>query len=291
MEKLLVIADPMDHPPIAIEKALSLAKYNDCAIHVLIFCYVSLTNYADTVEGGEHILKERILADQNKKWTEVISKFHGDSLITFDLLWEKDLSTFVLLHCKDKHYDLIIKTGHRSESLLHTPSDWFLLRESSFPVYIASPDNIKTKPIVLAAIDILSKSEKKQILNRLVMESAFRLAIHTNSVLHACFSIKIPTLIRDMDWIDVPRKTHELETAAREQASPLLEEYQVNSEHLHINDGDPSRVIAQIANRLSANCTVFGTSGRTGVTGKIIGNTCEASLHYLKGDQLVVSIK
>jgi len=122
-----------------------------------------------------------------------------------------------------------------------------------------------------------------------VLEAAFSLSIHTNSTLHVAFAIKIPAIIRELELIDISSKTRALEARARESAKALLTEYQIDEASLHINKGVPGEVIAQIANSLGAACTVVGTIGRTGLSGKLLGNSCETSLRYVKGDQLVVS--
>ncbi len=289
MKKLLVIADPTEGEPLAIEKSLSLSKYDDCSIHIVVFYCVSLTNLSKTAGLPEAELKQSILNSQTEKWQMVLSKYTGQINLSFELIWTKDLVGWIKKHCAETCYDLIVKTGHRSESFLHTPSDWHLLRESPYPVYITSPKQVILKPIVLAAIDVLTDNEEKQRLNKKVLESAFRLSVQTNASMHICYAIKIPKLVKDMDLIDVPRRVHSLSDKAKDHSKSLLVEYQLNENVLHINEGEPGQVIAQISNKLKAQCTVIGTTGRTGIVGKVIGNTCEKALHYVQGDLLVVN--
>lgn len=56
----------------------------------------------------------------------------------------------------------------------------------------------------------------------------------------------------------------------------------------HIKQGDPERVIPNIANDLKADLTIIGTIGRKRLKGKLIGNTAEGILGRLYTDILTI---
>ena len=70
----------------------------------------------------------------------------------------------------------MVKTGSRSESLVHTSVDWQLLRECPAPVLIVAEKRWhRTRP-VLASLDLSSDLQAKRQLNHKVLASAKWLA-------------------------------------------------------------------------------------------------------------------
>ena len=57
---------------------------------------------------------------------------------------------------------------------------------------------------------------------------------------------------------------------------------------VHLMKGDPRVVIAEFATRHHTDLLVVGTVARSGVAGRIIGNTAEAVLNQLPCSMLVV---
>lgn len=54
--------------------------------------------------------------------------------------WEKDVNLRVDVRCARKPYAAVVKTGHRTESFVYTPTDWHLLREAAAPALIAAEE-------------------------------------------------------------------------------------------------------------------------------------------------------
>lgn len=291
MKNILVIADPVDEPQVALRRALELARLEDSKVHIAILCH---TAYYDVESGGNNSLKIKIIQYTERWWNDYLhelqqSKNNLKLVISHEVVWAKYPEDWVLEHCQILHYDLVVMTAHEREGLFYTPSEWQLFRDSKVPIYIASTNKRKTAHVVLAAIDVLSAHEAKQQMNRSVMEAAFRLSVITNAELHCCYVVHIPRVLRELDIVDVPAKARELEAQAREAAKPLLDAYQVDDARFHVKEGAPGAVIDHFAHQLRAQCTVIGTLGRTGIKGKLIGNTCEKALRHIHGDMMLVS--
>jgi universal stress protein E len=76
---------------------------------------------------------------------------------------------------------------------------------------------------------------------------------------------------------------------AREQAAALTKDYDIDDDHIHIREGVPWEVLTGLGDDLNVRCFVLGTMGRTGIAGKLIGNTAEKVIHHTKKDLLVIS--
>lgn len=57
---------------------------------------------------------------------------------------------------------------------------------------------------------------------------------------------------------------------------------------VHFREGEPERVIPEVARETDAEVVVMATVGRTGVPGLIIGNTAEAVLNRIDCSVLAV---
>jgi universal stress protein E len=286
MKNILVIADPYNNEQIAYSTALKLASYSSARVHVAAFCYESINT--DT-QSGEGSLKEKLIQYQLQWWDKYIQQTSSETEVSCEVVWEKYLHVWVLNHCKEEHYDLVVKTGHRSESPFHTPTDWQLFRDSTVPIYSVYEEAHKSKKNVLVALDILTDNQDKQDMNRRLLEEAFRFSVLTCATLHCCYAIKITAIVKELELIDVASHAHQQEDAARIRFKELMDEYDIKDENLHIKEGTPWKVVASLSRKLAAECVVVGSLGRKGIPGKLIGNTSEKVIQHAKTDLLVLS--
>jgi universal stress protein E len=289
MQSILAIADPIDQEQLALAKAIDFAEKTGASIHLVCFCYDYLDVLAeDQAEFGKlkDILMSRRLDFFNKKIAEIDAK---NLTIKIEVIWEKDITPWVIEHTKNVNYDLLIKTGHRSEDLFYTPTDWQLFRDSAAPVYIISNQATKKKKVVLVALDMATKLEEKKVLNKALIEAGFKLSVQVGGELHCCHAIKIPALVKDLDLIDVPAHLHRKEVEIMSRLNEFQEEYDLPETSLHVLHSNPEKSIPALARKLKADCVIIGCVGRKGIAGKLIGNTAEKVIHNLKSDLMVIN--
>lgn len=276
----------------AFQKTLELVQSADACIHVVSFCYESLysveQDYHHSKKHEHSDLKQLLIDHTQKEWNDFFATQSATAKVTHEVVWEKYIHTWILDHCIKHSYDMVIKTGNRSESWHYTPTDWQLFRESTTPIYSVNTFDGKTRKNVLVALDLLGKSKEKRSKNEILLEAASQHASMTGSTLHACCALEIPTLIKDFDLVDVTARTHQLEDQAREAAAPLLEQYGIEAKNLHLREGKPWNVINTVARKNKVQCIVIGSMGRKGVAGKLIGNTAEKVIHDARSDLLVI---
>jgi universal stress protein E len=294
MKDILVIADPVGkgkaEEQIAFFKALNLATLSNAGIHVVVFCYESMSlSSAGGLEDDRFSLKASLVEDRELWWVDFIKDNQKSVSVSYEVIWEKYPHSWVVEHCRQRVYDLIVKTGHRSETPFYTPTDWQLFRKAPAPVYCVTATGYQAQKTVLVALDLMTASDEKQLLNRRLLETAFQLSVQTASQLHCCFAIRIPTLVRDMELIDVAAHTHKVENEARSKNEAWLDDYDIDKSFIHIEQGTPWRVVSSISAKIKAHCIVIGSAGRTGVAGQLIGNTAEKVIHNAKTDLLVIN--
>ena len=221
MKNILVIADPTEDEQLAFAKAISMAKTTVANIHVVIFCNESAHSVTDK-EDIQKVDRQKITIEHTKQWWE---SYLGAQMMTmpvaYEVLWEQHIHEWVLEHCRHKHYDLVVKTGHRSESLFHTPTDWQLFRKSPVPVYCVTPEQQDTNKIVLVALDLMTLDDAKQQLNRRLLEAAFQLSLQTNCDLHCCYAMETPVMLTDVELINTPIIMEEVAQKAKEKMAAL----------------------------------------------------------------------
>jgi universal stress protein E len=105
---------------------------------------------------------------------------------------------------------------------------------------------------------------------------------------HAVYVIPVSVVAKDLDLIDAKA----LERTAREKhAAPLAAmagEFGIPARNILIKAGQPDRVIPSMAARLKVDTVVMGTVGRTGMAGKVLGNTAEQVLQRLRTSMLAL---
>ena len=183
---------------------------------------------------------------------------------------------------------LVLKTGHRSEHAFYTPTDWQLIRQCPTPVYIASLDKWRKSKNILVALDLQTRNPEKMALNDTLLEQGKRLAELSGKTLYACYAPPVSKLLKDFGM----QYTDEVEEQAirdtKDVISSLAERFDIPVENFTVKAGEPDKAIPSIAANVKAGVVVIGTIGRSGLSGKVIGNTAEKIMGLLKTDVLAI---
>ncbi|WP_286262725.1 universal stress protein [Thalassotalea atypica] len=285
MNKLLVIADFAEQDPTAIERAIELAPTYSASLHIVYFCYENLRAVSNDIVS----IKNKVIETLKLNATAQLSKidFKG---VNYDVevVWEKRIPAWVEDYSKKSNPSLVIKTGHRSETLFYTPTDWHLLRECPSPLLIVSEQKWRKARNVLAAIDLGATKETKQALNKKILAEAKSLAAHSNSQVHVCYTIPLSPLLRDLGLLYKDELENNAMREYRSEITRLAQQFDIPAENFHINAGHPGKVILSTAAQVKSGTVVIGVIGRTGITGRLIGNTSEQILELLKSDVLAL---
>jgi nucleotide-binding universal stress UspA family protein len=170
-----------------------------------------------------------------------------------------------------------------------------LLRETPCAVLLINPTRHRHRPRLLVAVDTDPwKTKGKAALTTRLLKTAILLAEKHDYELHVMHAW-IPYAERMMVRAGVTRgETQQFLAGIREESREELERSlapvreRIDPKHIHLVKGDPRVVIAQFAASSGIDLLVVGSVGRTGVTGRIIGNTAESIVNRLPCSMLVV---
>ncbi|MCP5129464.1 MAG: universal stress protein [Pseudomonadales bacterium] len=287
MGKLLIIAD-IEDTCAATQRGLQLAARLGLAAEVVAFTYEGLAGLNMNAEQKAQVRK-RLLEQRDTSVRKRIEECRTeDQKVSFKTVWEKNLHHWIAKQCASGRYLAVVKTGHRSESLVHTSLDWQLLRDCPVPVLIVARKRWPRSRPVLATLDLASKSAHQRALNRKVLETAKQLAAGLDVELEVIAAIEVPVLLADLDLVDPIAYARDAEAAMGPRIAELAKACDVPPGAFHCKRGPVERVIASRAAKVGAQIVVMGTIGRKGVKGALLGNTAEKVLRHLKTDVLAL---
>ncbi len=290
MKQILVVAEKDSKKLRAFLRAVAFAKATGAQIDLVGFVHAPGIDGSDLLSEKEKNKVKQTLIDEKKALIQsVIDKTNVEGItIDWNVLWEKSVHDWVINRCKQKPYDLVIKTGNRSESLSYTPTDWHLIRSNSAPVMIMTNEKWKAKNCILATVDLNTDTAEKIKLNKMVIEQAQALAAITGQTIKYLHCITLPRVIADLDIIDESKLSKNGKAKALEHLGTHYKKFNIDPKSVIIKRGGVDTIINKTAKSESADIVIMGTIGRKGIKGKLIGNTAESVLSKLQTDVLTV---
>lgn len=287
MAKLLIVADIKDKC-FATPRGLALAAKLGLDADVVAFSYAPLGGLK--IKAPEQAaVRKRLLDERREKVQARIDKCReSGQKVNLKVVWEKDIHRWINKQCAGDRYAAVIKTGHRSESLVHTSVDWQLLRECPIPVLIVAEKRWhRTRP-VLASLDLGSTVATKRKLNHKVLASAKQLAEALGVELEIISAVEVPVLLADLDLVDPATYSRDAVDAMAPHIRELAAAHDLPESAFFCKRGPVARVITSRAAKVRAQIVVMGTVGRKGVKARLLGNTAEKVLGHLKTDVLAI---
>ncbi|RLQ23049.1 universal stress protein [Seongchinamella sediminis] len=287
MGKILVIADQKDSA-IATGRGLELAARLGHSVDVYAFTYVPL-GQLEMPAPERTALKRRLLQDRKAEVQARIDKLARDGQkVRLKVLWQKDVANWIADHCRKTDYEMVVKTGHRSETLARASTDWQLLRECNTPILVVAEKKWRRTQPVLAALDLSSRIASKKKLNATILAHAAALAEAMDEELHIISAVEIPTLLDDLDLIDTRSYVRKAKAEMEPHIKALARQFKLPVNAFVVKRGPVEKVIASEAAKRRAQIVVMGTVGRKGIKAKLLGNTAERVLEHLKTDVLAL---
>jgi universal stress protein E len=288
MGKILIIADIKDKC-YATPRGLQLAAKLGQDVEVVAFIYAPLKQLK--VKRTEQAdIRQRLMGEREQDVQARIDKFRQPGQkVSLKVVWGKDINYWIGKYCVADKYLGVVKTGNHSESLVHSSTDWQLLRECPAPVLLVAEKKWHRVRPVLVTLDLSSSLASKRALNHKVLGAAKRLAEALDVELEIITAIEIPKLLSDLDLVDPIAYVKDAKEDMKPQIRKLAAAYDIPEKAFHCKRGPVERVITSRAAKVRAQIVVMGTVARKGVKARLLGNTAERVLRHMKTD--VVAIK
>lgn len=268
IHSILVVIEP-DHPgSLALKRARLIADATLAQLHLLI-C---------TREPVHDLLLEDLRADLQEEG--FVASVEQD--------WDESAHKTIIKAQQARGSDLVIKQHLPDNPLkkaLLTPDDWKLLRLCPAQVLMVKTERPWTGGVVLAAVDVGNSDDRHRALHYNIIDHGYGIATLAKGHLHVVTAYPSP-MLSAADPVYQLRET--IEARYRDKCQAFQDEFDVDSEHLHVAEGPADVLIPHFARHLDAAVTIIGTVARTGLSGALIGNTAEAVLDALESDVLVL---
>ncbi len=297
---ILVIVEAQQEKQVALERAIEIANYSD---NVKITAFLSIYDFSYdvtsvlTIEEQEEI-KESVL-NTNIDWlSNILNKYENDKItIETKIVWQRNQAEAILKEVVESNCDLLIKGVEQHgilDTLLFTPLDWQLLRHSQIPVLIAKDHPWEENQNIIVSIGLTGYNSEEsydndKLVNNDIIRTAQELAILTKGNIHLVHAV---APITPLPILDVPNISNEIFSDAilKDRENIILkiaDKYRIPYENCHIEKGLPDEIIPAIANELKAQAVLISNVARTGISGAVIGNTCELIVDELNCDLMV----
>lgn len=287
MGRMLIVADLEDNC-YATPRGLQLAAKLGQEVDIVAFTYAPLKSVSGRAAEQARV-KKRLLADREKSVQERIDRYRAaDQEVNLQVVWEKNIERWILKQCDGERYNVVIKTGARTETLVHTSTDWELLRKCQIPVLLVCEKRWhRTRP-VMVALDLSSDVASKQALNEKLLGTAQLMAQVLEVELQIITAIEIPVLLADLDLVDPLSYARDVQASMQPQIEKLAKKFDLPAAEFFCKRGPVEKVITSRAAKVRAQIVVMGTVGRKGVKARLLGNTAEKVLRHLKTDVLAI---
>lgn len=288
MKNYLIVMDPHDKQQDALGRGIELARATGARLEIVAFVYELLDALPNKTEIRERAKNE--LLKMRQTWLErVVAMADCEGIKTSThTVWEKHIHHWLIERCNKQPVDAVLKTGNRSETFLYTPTDWHLIRECPAPVMLVANAKWQQAQPILAAVDLNSTNPAKQALNHRLIEHGYHLARALHTDLHLVHALRTPTLLAELGMIHPASLFQEQQKELRPKVEHLRNTWRLKPEHVHLVAGLAQSVIPRVANKIKADMVVIGTTGKTGLKARVIGNTAEKVLTALKTDLLAI---
>jgi universal stress protein E len=289
-KNVLVIVDKPKHEQTALSRALSLQKVTGAHLHLAAFAYHPMYDQKDIFDTHQRRAIRKEIERQRTQWLrdQVLDARAVFMNITIGVVWTKDIANWTTEHVRADRYDLVLKSINQTQTLLHTPLDWQLLRESPVPVLLCTATPWRRTPRILAAVDLRSADHAHEALNRKVLDAARLFADLYGADLHCVYALDVPKVLSDLNIADPRRFQREAQQSAMERLQGLAADYHVPAANLHVPMGKIGHAVNRLSTRLKIDLMVMGTTARTGLKGLVIGNSAEKVLVKARSDVLAL---
>ncbi|MBJ6135930.1 universal stress protein [Marinobacter litoralis] len=288
MDKLLIVMDPQHKHQIALSRGVELARATGASVDIVAFVH----EYLDALPN-DPVVQERAkkaLIEMREKWLEQMLALTDctDLKVNVRVVWEKQIHQWIIDYCQQERVSAVIKTENRSETLLYTPTDWQLIRACPVPVMLLAELKWNKAHPILAAVDLGTEKPVKKALNNRIIDQAWHLAKAMGSELHLVHALHTSVLLADLEIIDTAAHERKRREALKPKIEHLRHTWHLTPEQVHIVSGPTQKVIPSVANKIKADMVVMGTTGKTGLAARVIGNTAEKVLTHLRTDLVAV---
>lgn len=280
--RLFVIVDPTAEHQVALVKALLIAKLGGCHIHAFLCIHKSLD------EAGEYSsrkdFKKRTLKEA-EAWLETLMQPCKVSNVPYstEVVWNSKWVDASIHAAEKSACDLMIKSSfHHSKArrFFSKTSDYYMMEHCASPILFTDQAQDWQSDRILACLDLESGDPEHARLNDVILRDARAFADIVGMDLYIACAYLI-----SIDVEHLPLKA----PAGEITPEQLAELYDIDPTRLVLRQGDIVATLREICDEIDPSIVVMGSLARSGISGKLIGNTAQKLLDIVDADVLTVN--
>ncbi len=279
--RLFVIIDPTTEHQVALVKALLIAKLADCSIHAFMCVYrdIDKSGGSDSRRDFKHDV-----IDQARDRLEQLMEPCRLSGVPYstEVVWNSRWVEMAMHAVAKSDCDLLIKSSFehsKARRIFSKTSDYTLMRYCACPILFTHREQEWKSDRILACLDLESNDPQHTRLNQVILRDARAFAEIVGMDLYlAC-------AYRDrLSAEHLPLDTH----GKPVDEAALGELFGLDPARIFLRQGETVASLKAVCDETNPSILVIGTIARTGLSGKLIGNTAEKLLDLVDADLLTV---
>ncbi len=265
ISNVLVVIEPAEDVQYALKRALKTHEMleNDVNIHLFISFEM------DKLKAGG----ENYDFSCDNSWFESLVKPLVEKNITYtaEVFWTENWHRSIMATVKRHDIDMIIMSDYTTEKNQNDLSaeKWTLLRVSECPVLIVHPAAKLHRKTILAAVNMQTDNPRYVELNAKILKMARMMASYYGAEKHIVNAYE--------DSLEFPDR------------AKLLHDTGAKQPNVHVQLGNPTTIIATVADDIDADVVIIGTLSRRGILAAMRGNKSEDIIHRLNRDVMVLN--
>ena len=296
---VLAIVEPDITPHDVVGRAAWLAEVTESSLELLL-CDADVGNLSGTffVSNEARDIAGQIRAAQEEMLEELAQPARDRELeVSTGILDMRPIADGIVQVALDREPRYVVKgTQYHSDAERATllDTDWQLIRNCPFPIWLVKPRPIGGKPVLLAAVDPMHAGDEQALLDDAIIRQARAVVDATGGELHllhayqpmsgvgAAASLNFKPVRLSVDEIG-----RRMEKEHRARLDALAAKHDIEPGRTHQVPGSPRDLLPYVARDRKADVVVMGALAR-GDTGDAIGRTAERVLDHLPCDVLIV---
>lgn len=294
---LAVITDPFSADQPAARKAAALARRSKARL-ILLNAFMFPQPVSDApMDSPEQIIRSAVRQRRERILKMAASWRRQGVKVKVVVEWDYPAHDAIIRVVQRERADLVVAHSHRHGRIARwvlANTDWELIRHCPCPVWFVRRAELPRSPKLLVAVDPFHAHAKPTGLDDRLLTAANGLAHVLGATVDVVHAYHAP-LVAATGTITEPFRMPSAAYAARDgverakgMVCRLAERFDVDPDHCHLIEGDPSIVLARFASRQDADVLVMGAVSRSVVTRAAIGNTAERVIDGVDCDVLVV---
>lgn len=297
---ILVVIDPTAKKHPALERAAWLAKRLPAKLELFICDYDTHLSQSQLFDSAS-LAKARASLMENhlKRLRALAEPLAAEQLdVSVDARWEKPLHDGIVRKTLDAGAAIVVKDTHYHSVLkrsIFSNTDWNLIRNCPADLWLVKPQDLKTPPRFLAAVDPLHERDKPAELDHRILRTAKSLSAAVGGELDVFHAFDVaPVLAVSTDSLTMPislpiaELTESMHNEHSAAVRALAAAHSIPEERLHVRQGGARELLVTLTDELGTDVVVMGAVSRSGLKRLFLGNTAEEVLDKLPCDLVIV---